>query len=125
LNAVDYSFLDFLKIGLTFKIGLVLRKLTESIVMDREHLCASRWQRRYQKYMPAIKGALDAGARYIEVDVQLSADGVPVLFHDRTLQRICRQRGTIDRYSADNYSNFPPTSRPASANNFSAQRFRR
>jgi glycerophosphoryl diester phosphodiesterase len=70
--------------------------------MDREHLVAHRgWQRRYpENTLPAIKGALDAGARYVEVDVQLSADGVPVLFHDRTLSRICRQRGVIHQYTA-------------------------
>ena len=32
-----------------------------------------------------IEAAIRAGARYVEVDVQLSADKVPVLFHDRTL----------------------------------------
>lgn len=76
--------------------------------MDREHLVAHRgWQRRYpENTLPAIKGALDAGARYIEVDVQLTADGVPVLFHDRTLRRICRQRGAIHRYSAAQLQQF-------------------
>jgi len=76
--------------------------------MDREHLVAHRgWQRRYpENTLPAIKGALDAGARYVEVDVQLSADGVPVLFHDRTLSRICRQRGAIHRYTAAELQQF-------------------
>jgi glycerophosphoryl diester phosphodiesterase len=76
--------------------------------MDREHLVAHRgWQRRYpENTLPAIAGALDAGARYVEVDVQLSVDGVPVLFHDRTLSRICRQRGAIHRYSAAQLQQF-------------------
>ncbi len=42
-----------------------------------------------------IQAALDAGARYLEVDVQLSADRVPVLFHDNTLWRICRVGGAV------------------------------
>lgn len=65
--------------------------------MNTEHLVAHRgWQRRYpENTLPAVHGALSAGARYIEVDVQLSADLQPVLFHDRTLTRICRQRGAI------------------------------
>jgi glycerophosphoryl diester phosphodiesterase len=68
--------------------------------MDREHLVAHRgWQRRYpENTLPAVQGALAAGARYVEVDVQLSADGEPVLFHDRTLRRICRQSGAIHQY---------------------------
>lgn len=76
--------------------------------MDREHLVAHRgWQRRYpENTLPALKGALDAGARYIEVDVQLSADAVPMLFHDRTLTRICRQRGPLHRFSAAQLQQF-------------------
>lgn len=70
--------------------------------MHRDHLIAHRgWQRQYpENTLPAIQGALDAGARYIEIDVQLTSDGVPVLFHDRTLNRVCRQGGPIHHYSA-------------------------
>ncbi len=68
--------------------------------MQAEHLVAHRgWQRRFpENTLPAIKGALDAGAHYIEVDIQITADGEPVLFHDDTLDRICRQRGAIADY---------------------------
>lgn len=45
-----------------------------------------------------IQAALAAGARYVEVDVQLSRDQVPVLFHDRDLQRLCHQPGAIHTY---------------------------
>lgn len=45
--------------------------------------------------LAAIRGALDAGARHIEVDVQLTADAVPVLFHDRTLKRVCAAEGAV------------------------------
>jgi glycerophosphoryl diester phosphodiesterase len=48
-----------------------------------------------------IEAAIRAGARYVEVDVQLSADKVPVLFHDRTLDRLCRVEGTIHRYTRE------------------------
>lgn len=69
--------------------------------MQRDHLIAHRgWQRRFpENTLPSIQGALDAGARYIEIDVQLSADGVPVLFHDRTLNRLCRQGGPIHHFT--------------------------
>lgn len=70
--------------------------------MQRDHLIAHRgWQRRYpENTLPAIQAALDAGARHIEIDVQLSADNVPVLFHDRTLNRLCRQGGPIHHYTS-------------------------
>lgn len=42
-----------------------------------------------------IDAALRLGARYLEVDVQLSADRVPVLFHDRTLGRVCGATGAV------------------------------
>lgn len=69
-------------------------------IMNAEHLVAHRgWQRRFpENTLASVKGALDAGARYVEIDVQLSADGEPVLFHDDTLERICRQPGAIADY---------------------------
>ena len=53
-----------------------------------------------------IEAAIRAGARYIEVDVQLSADRVPVLFHDRTLDRLCRAQGMIHRYTREELKAF-------------------
>ncbi len=43
----------------------------------------------------AIQAALDEGAKYIEIDVQLSSDKHVMIFHDRDLQRLCHQPGSI------------------------------
>jgi glycerophosphoryl diester phosphodiesterase len=48
----------------------------------------------------AISSALDAGAAFVEVDVQLSKDREPFLFHDRTLGRVCGRPGAIGDLSA-------------------------
>lgn len=56
--------------------------------------------------LPGIKAAIDAGARYVEVDIQLSADQVPYLFHDHDLQRICQQPGAVHEYSAAQLDEF-------------------
>jgi len=48
-----------------------------------------------------IEAAIAAGARLISVDIQLSRDGVPVLFQDRTLERVCGRPGTIHEHTAD------------------------
>jgi glycerophosphoryl diester phosphodiesterase len=45
--------------------------------------------------LAALEAAIEAGARHVEVDVQLSADGFPVLFHDRTLKRMCGVSGAV------------------------------
>lgn len=69
--------------------------------MNAEHLVAHRgWRNRFpENTLIAVKGALDAGARYIEIDVQVSADGEAVLFHDDTLDRLCRRPGAIADYT--------------------------
>ena len=54
----------------------------------------------------ALKAARQAGAEFIEVDVQLSKDLVPVLFHDRDLQRLCQQQGVIHDYTFDELKTF-------------------
>jgi len=41
----------------------------------------------------SIQKAFDLGARWVEFDVMLSADGVPILFHDDKLKRITGQKG--------------------------------
>ncbi|CAN5137477.1 hypothetical protein BH24PSE2_BH24PSE2_04570 [soil metagenome] len=43
----------------------------------------------------ALRAALEAGARYVEFDVQLTADGVPVLLHDADLTRTAGVRADV------------------------------
>ena len=43
----------------------------------------------------SLAAAVRAGARFLEFDVQLSADGVPVLLHDVTLERTAGQLGSV------------------------------
>jgi glycerophosphoryl diester phosphodiesterase len=45
--------------------------------------------------LAAVRGAIEAGVHHIEIDVQLSADRVPVLFHDRRLDRLCGASGYV------------------------------
>lgn len=62
--------------------------------------------RGYPRHYPentlvGIEAAVTAGARFVEVDVQISRDQVPVLFHDRGLKRICGVDGRILDYRYD------------------------
>ena len=53
--------------------------------------------------MPAIEAALAAGVRNIELDLQLTADRVPVLFHDRDLFRIMGVTGSVGEFTASEF----------------------
>lgn len=50
---------------------------------------------RPENTLPALQDAVDAGARWVEVDVQLCAGGVPVLLHDADLQRMAGRADAI------------------------------
>jgi len=63
---------------------------TPTLVAHRGH--AARCP---ENTLRALEEALVAGAAWVELDVQLSADLVPVLFHDRTLERMCGVAGAI------------------------------
>jgi glycerophosphoryl diester phosphodiesterase len=64
--------------------------------------------------MAAFRKAIDAGSDMIELDVRLSADNIPIVFHDRRLQRTSNGRGNLQGKSAaelaaiDNGSWFSP-----------------
>lgn len=51
--------------------------------------------------MRAFSGAVeDHGYRYLELDVRCSADGVPMVFHDQSLERTSNGAGPIAAWSA-------------------------
>jgi glycerophosphoryl diester phosphodiesterase len=68
--------------------------------MFADHLVAHRGYpaRLPENTLPSIEAALLAGARYLEIDVQLSQDEEVVLFHDRDLLRLCGQPGAVHDY---------------------------
>lgn len=47
----------------------------------------------------AMRAAVDAGACWLELDVQLNADAVPVLLHDATLQRTAGRADSIFEFT--------------------------
>lgn len=49
--------------------------------------------------LPALEAAISAGARYVEFDVQMTADAVPVLLHDATLTRTAGIEASIQDLS--------------------------
>lgn len=47
--------------------------------------------------LPSIRSALERGADAVEIDVRVTRDGVPVLLHDATLERLWGHDLRIDR----------------------------
>ena len=54
----------------------------------------------------AFRKAVEAGYG-IELDVQLTKDDVPVVFHDFTLKRICGEEGRLCRYTYEELQRYP------------------
>ena len=50
--------------------------------------------------LPAFERAIEVGADFVELDVQVSADGVLVVFHDLDLDRLTPLRGPLRRRTA-------------------------
>ncbi|MEO6200073.1 MAG: glycerophosphodiester phosphodiesterase family protein [Cryobacterium sp.] len=51
--------------------------------------------------MPAFDRALESSIDFVETDVQLTKDGVPVLFHDVRLDRTTNGRGTVAEHTME------------------------
>ncbi len=61
------------------------------------HLVAHRGNAREfpENTLPALQSAIDLGVRFLEFDVQLSADGVPIVIHDHELMRTAGVAGCV------------------------------
>lgn len=51
--------------------------------------------------LESVEAALKAGAQHIEIDVQLTQDEIPVLFHDAQLERTSNGQGAVFEHSFD------------------------
>jgi glycerophosphoryl diester phosphodiesterase len=66
------------------------------------HLIAHRGNARDypENTLPALQSAVDLGVRFIEFDVQLSADEIPVVIHDHELARTAGIPGVVFDHTA-------------------------
>ena len=59
------------------------------------------WRNAPENSLQAIKNAIDMGVDIIELDVRLSKDSVPILMHDKTLDRTTNGKGKINNWTLD------------------------
>ena len=71
--------------------------------ITRQQLVAHRgYQKRYpENTLLAVRQAIAAGALFVEVDVQLSRDLVPMVYHDDSLDRVSARRGKVSQLDAE------------------------
>lgn len=75
---------------------------TSLIIADKQ-LFAHRGQatKAIENTFEAMVMAVEDGYTAIETDVRFTRDGVAVLFHDETLERLCRKEGAIEQLDFD------------------------
>ena len=62
--------------------------------------------KRPENSLPAFEAAIAKGLG-IELDVQITKDGIPVVFHDATLKRMCGKEKTVSECTYEELSQFP------------------
>ena len=90
------------------------------LVAHRGH--AAEWP---ENTLPALQDAVDAGARWVEVDVQLCAGGVPVLLHDADLRRVAGRAEAVFDLDAATLDDIPVGEPERFGSRFSAVRIPR
>ncbi len=90
-----------------FQLELKRRIQQHSQSSDRLNIIAHRGDvARYpENTLQAIAGAISAGANFVEFDLQMSADHIPVLHHDGDLARTAQQAGVVMEMTAQQLQN--------------------
>src|SRR5690349_22308142 len=77
--------------------GATDRQMTMQIYAHRGYSSAFP-----ENTMSAFQGALDLGVYGVELDIHASADGIPVVIHDKSLDRTTNGSGLVtDRTAAE------------------------
>src|SRR5690348_3734502 len=56
--------------------------------------------------LPSFQAACDLGFTQLELDVHLSKDGVPIVMHDKSIDRLTDGKGYIKDYTAEELRGF-------------------
>lgn len=81
-------------------------QVTEENVQVTEEIAQVAISFAPENSLRAFRKAVEAGFG-IELDVQMTRDHIPVVFHDFTLKRICGQEGKVSDYTFEELQQFP------------------
>lgn len=85
----------------------LFRQPQETLAMYRPAIIGHRGSAHaVENTIAAMEHAIAAGVDYVEVDVTLSADGIPVVFHDYTLQRLTGVDREVGDFTATELKRF-------------------
>ncbi len=85
----------------------VIEDESKSLFVNFAHRGASEYTP--ENTLLAFNLGIYMGANGIETDVQLTKDGIPVLFHDDTIVRMTGEEGSISDYTFEELQNFNVT----------------
>jgi glycerophosphoryl diester phosphodiesterase len=86
----------------TSRVASVMRNLSNSegkdvmVIMHR-----GDWRNFPENSILSLKGAIEIGADVVEIDVRLTKDSIPVVMHDRTINRTTTGKGEVTGYTLD------------------------
>ncbi len=83
--------------------------MIENNPLTAQQLVAHRgYQKRYPENTAlAVTKAIEAGALFVEIDIQLSRDQQPMVYHDISLQRVSGCAGSITELSREQLEKLP------------------
>ena len=87
--------------------SVVLPEIANALTLADRLVAHRGYASRYpENSLLAVERALHLGARFVEVDIQLTADAQPVLYHDRDMKRLSDAENAIHLLTYDELSRY-------------------
>ncbi len=106
-----FSFISLLFILLQISFTGLAQKSNIDTILEKFHdansdyvlVAAHRgdWRNAPENSLQAIKNCIEMGVDIVEIDVSLTKDSIPVLMHDRTIDRTTNGKGKIEDWTLD------------------------
>ena len=96
-NAMKWYVIRSAKQMIDFRDEASLKKRQPIIIAHRGGVISTN---SHECSLTAIRLAAEAGYDMVELDIRKSRDGIPILFHDESLQKACGRKGRVADFTA-------------------------